>query len=221
MDSPLFKCKACDHTATQFIPFVYEGWESILHEKKIQQVKPLLGIKRQNTDWATIVLRRLYQNETLKRLLEVKRPSEQSKEPDILEGAVKVYKSREEVDKALKSNLPLSALKLGNNSIHMVYRESQQVHLLEICFHDAEGHQVCDICWCSPISTTHNLNPFDSMTQIQAITEQYILLLPVLDNKGTEYVNSYHAISNKWLERTQSGLFKPTAIPEQLFQDWI
>jgi hypothetical protein len=120
MDSPLFKCKACDHTATQFIPFVYEGWESILHEKKIQQVKPLLGIKRQNTDWATIVLRRLYQNETLKRLLEVKRPSEQSKEPDILEGAVKVYKSREEVDKALKSNLPLSALKLGNNSIHMV-----------------------------------------------------------------------------------------------------
>jgi hypothetical protein len=29
MDSPLFKCKACEHTATEFVPFVYQGWEAI------------------------------------------------------------------------------------------------------------------------------------------------------------------------------------------------
>ena len=44
------------------------NWEGGWHgERKIQQVKPLLHIKRSNDDWQTITLRRLYQHKTIQR----------------------------------------------------------------------------------------------------------------------------------------------------------
>ena len=43
------------------------GWHG---ECKIQQVKPLLHIKRSNVDWQTITLHWLYQHETIQRLLD-------------------------------------------------------------------------------------------------------------------------------------------------------
>ena len=47
------------------------NWEGGWHgERKIQQVKPLLHIKRKNVDWQTITLRRLYQHETIQQLLD-------------------------------------------------------------------------------------------------------------------------------------------------------
>ena len=47
------------------------NWEGGWHgEHRIQQVKPLLHIKRSNADWQTITLRWLYQHETIQRLLD-------------------------------------------------------------------------------------------------------------------------------------------------------
>ena len=47
------------------------NWEGGWHgECKIQQVKPLLHIKRSDVDWQTITLLWLYQHETIQRLLD-------------------------------------------------------------------------------------------------------------------------------------------------------
>ena len=47
------------------------NWEGGWHgERKIQQVKPLLHIIRNNVDWQTITLCRLYKHETIQRLLD-------------------------------------------------------------------------------------------------------------------------------------------------------
>jgi hypothetical protein len=216
----------CAYAHAWFGPCMLHWEGSYSGEKKIQEVKPLLGIKRQNADWPTIVLRRLYQNETLNRLLDDVRNKEEkssSSDPDVLEGVLRVYKSRDDVNLALKSNVPLSAVQLGKQSLWIAYRGQQSrssVELLEICFDDAAGEQVCDICWCAPIWTNDLVQFFDSMGDIQPIAEQYILLLPRLDSSGTSYENYYHAIGNKWTERTKSGLFQPTEISEHLFRDW-
>ena len=46
-------------------------WEGGCHgERKIQQVKPLLHLKCSNADWQTITPCRLYQHETIQRLLD-------------------------------------------------------------------------------------------------------------------------------------------------------
>jgi hypothetical protein len=116
--------------------------------------------------------------------------------------------------------MPLSALQLDTGSIYVTFRLQQQIWLLEIVFDHASGEQVCDICWFAPIHSKESTLCFDSMAEIQAITKQYILLLPRLDMTGKHYKNCYHAISNKWMEGTQSGVFERTEISEGIFEDW-
>ena len=70
------------------------NWEGGWHgERKIQQVKPLLHIKRSNVDWQTITLHRLYQHETIQRLLDdcMKQEQHENQTSRQMEGAVKVY----------------------------------------------------------------------------------------------------------------------------------
>ena len=69
------------------------NWEGGWHgERKIQQVKPLLHIKRSNLDWQTITLCRLYQHETIQRLLDdcMKQEQNENQTSRKMEGAVKV-----------------------------------------------------------------------------------------------------------------------------------
>ena len=74
------------------------NWEGGWHgQHKIQQVIPLLHIKRSNVDWQTITLRQLYQHETIQILLDdcMKEEQNENQTSRHMEGALKVYGSRQ------------------------------------------------------------------------------------------------------------------------------
>ena len=77
------------------------NWEGGWHdERRFQQVKPLLHIKKRNADWQTITLRWLYQHETIQRLLHdwVKEEQKENQTSRQMEGALKVYGSCQMAD---------------------------------------------------------------------------------------------------------------------------
>ena len=96
------------------------GWHG---EQKIQQVKPLLHIKRSNVDWQTITLRRLYQHETIQRLLDdcMKQEQHQNQTSRQIEGAVKVYGSLQMAEEAIYSAEPITAVLDHKNVLYIPY----------------------------------------------------------------------------------------------------
>ena len=100
------------------------NWEGGWHgECKIQQVKPLLHIKRRNVDWQTITLRRLYQRETIQRLLDDCMKEEQSENQTSrqMEGALKVYGSHQMAEEAIHSAQPITAVLDHKNVLYIPY----------------------------------------------------------------------------------------------------
>ena len=100
------------------------NWEGGWNGKcKIQQVKPLLHIKWRNADWQTITLRRLYQHETIQRLLDdcVREEQNENQTSRELEGALKVYGSRQIAEEAILHNQPITAVLDHKNLLHIPY----------------------------------------------------------------------------------------------------
>ena len=110
-----------------------EGWHG---EHKIQQVKPLLHIKRSNADWQTITLRQLYQHETIQRLLDdcVKEEQNENQTSRQMEGALMVYGSRQMTEEAIHYAQPITAVLVHKNLLYIPYhpigRAIQHDHLL-------------------------------------------------------------------------------------------
>ena len=101
------------------------NWEGGWHgERKIQQVKPLLHIKRSNVDWQTITLRQLYQHETIQRLLDdcMKQEQNENQTSRQMKGAVKVYGSRQMAEEAIYSAQPITAVLDHKNVLYIPYR---------------------------------------------------------------------------------------------------
>ena len=99
-------------------------WEGGWHgEHKIQQVKPLLHIKRSNVDWQTITLRRLYQHETIQRLLDdcMKQEQNENQTSRQMEGAVKVYGSRQMAEEAIYSAQLITTVLDHKNVLYIQY----------------------------------------------------------------------------------------------------
>ena len=100
------------------------NWEGGWHgERKIQQVKPLLHIKRSNVDWQTITLRRLYQHETIQRLLDdcMKQEQHENQTSRQMEGVVKVYGSLQMAEEAIYSAEPITAVLDHKNVLYIPY----------------------------------------------------------------------------------------------------
>ena len=100
------------------------NWEGGWHgERKIQKVKPLLHIKRSNADWPTITLRRLYQHETIQRLLNdcMSEEEKQNIESREMEDTVKVYGSRQMAEDVILQNQPITAVLDHQNRLHIPF----------------------------------------------------------------------------------------------------
>ena len=100
------------------------NWEGGWHgECKIQQVKPLLHIKRSNVDWQTITLHWLYQRKTIQRLLDdcVKEEQNENQTRRQMEGALKVYGSRQMAEEAIHSAQPITAVLDHKNLLYIPY----------------------------------------------------------------------------------------------------
>jgi hypothetical protein len=222
------------------------GWAG---ERKIQQAKALLGIKRSTADWQGIVLTTLMRHDTLKSLLDginenknggsSKNNTTRTRE---MEGHMRVYKNSASLQEEIQNCKPLSAMLHKDGSIWMAYRPSTQefnlddnkatkmtwsrssLQLLQLQFHDESGSCLSHLCWFAPIFLDSNQAApltLNSTQDLKAHADQFLLLLPML-GADENYQNMYYAIGSKWTQRIQNGSFgSPQLQLQPLFNAWL
>ena len=210
-------------------------------EKAIGPAKGFMTIKRSNTDWQTISLRKLLQ---LQRLNSLREKHFGEKSSRAMEGTIRVYKDEDEVRQCVLRNLPISGMRDKDGIVWIACRPVGEkkagsdrmygrsaVKLLEVLFEDDEGELVGDMCWCSPINRTTGGKVFtlEKQQQLEDVVEEFVLMLPTLgDDTYREtkqdtwiYQNCYYVIGSKWSERVSGGNFIRSELHESLFGDWI
>lgn len=211
-------------------------WEGgFFGEAKIQPVKPLLSIKRSNVDWPTITLLKLYALESIQWLLERSEPTESAKKKKNreMEGAVRVFKNKAELDNCLKKNEPFTAvLSKHDNTLWVPFRPVGEasytrsaVRLMKLNMNDDEGELLCALCWMSPVQPTETFLSFADLIAInQDFAKEYVLFLPKLQmlNRDTcVFLNKYYCVGHLWTERNREGQFVTPSIDEITFYDWV
>ena len=208
------------------------NWEGGWHgERKIQQVKPLLHIKRSIVDWQTITLRQLYQHETIQRLLDdcMKQEQHENQTSRQMEGAVKVYGSLQMAKEAIYSAELITAFLDQKNVLYIPYRPigrdnttRSSVDLIEIKCDDNEGTMIQNLCWVCPIQPTNNITHFESIHSIKSnFIKEFVLMLPTLnEDNGHDFINNYYCVGHTWTEHNEKGNFIPTPINKNIFKDW-
>ena len=188
------------------------NWEGGWHgEHKIQQVQPLLHIKRSNVDWQTITLRQLYQHETIQRLLNdcMKEEHNENQTSRQMEGALQVYGSCQMAEEAIHSAQPITADLDHKNVLYISYRPigtanttQSSVHLMEIRCDDNEGTMIQNLCWVCPIQSTNNITPFESIYSAKSnFMKEFVLMLPTLNEVNRqEFMNNYYCVGHTWTE---------------------
>ena len=184
------------------------NWEGGWHgECKIQQVKPLLHIKRSNSDWQTITLRWLYQHKTIQRLLDDCMREEQNENQTSreMEGELKVYGSRQMAEEVILHNQSITAVLDNKNLLHIPYRPigranttRSSVDLMEIRCDDNEGTMIQDLYFVCPIHSTNNIITFESIYLIKPnFIKEFVLMLPTLNkDNGQDFMNNYYCVGH-------------------------
>jgi hypothetical protein len=220
--------KAHDHFGPLLI-----NWEGgYAGERKIQEVKPLLSIKRENAEWEMITLKAHYQLETLTNLLEkvkgVNTDSQKLKPNRENSGTIKIFGNKEKAVDAVRENIPLSGILDKNNDVWIAYRPTggektrSSITLVKLEFDDDNGMNIEGICWMAPINLSEIEIEYDSMEDCCSSSMEYVLLLPKLsDNNGLHFINMYYAIGHKWTERNTMGIFEWSNLSfDYVFKDW-
>jgi hypothetical protein len=199
------------------------GWAG---EKKIKDAKPLMGVQRSNAAWQMISLTRYLRLHQIAQLRENVVGERKSRE---LEGTLKVYKSEQEFHQAFQKHLPLSAIVDSEDNVWAACRPRgdkncrSAISLLKLTILDEQGELVNDMCWCAPISYDRNHEKpkyYSRLALDESFVSEYVLLLPRLDEKGENFLNSYYAVGSKWTERVQSGKFSVPEIKYNVFREW-
>lgn len=205
------------------------NWEGgYAGERKMQEVKPLLSIKRENADWEKITLRSHYQLETLTHLLDIMQPSDENESSRDNIGSIKIYGNKAKLVETVGACQPLSGIVDANNDVWIAYRPTgiqftrSSVTLVQLVFEDGKGENVQDICWMSPIILSENEKEFTSMDQCCKYAIEFLLLLPQLSENGNGFLNKYYVIGHKWTERNSSGRFEWSNLNlDSIFNDWV
>ena len=102
-------------------------WEGgFAGERKIQAVKPQMGIKRRNVDWQKIVLNRLYQNEALEMLLEEDTKNSASSPDRCMEDTLTVFRNEQEAyASAFQCHEPLSVIRFHDGTVWLASRTNK------------------------------------------------------------------------------------------------
>lgn len=205
-------------------------WEgSFAGERKIQEVKPLLSIKRENVQWQNITLTRLYQLETIKKILTklpIKKNVTDTRSREI-EGLLKIYGTLAALEDALAKSEPLSGLVCDDNSVWLACRPTgtgtrSSVELHELVFDDNDGTHVANLCWMAPIFRNGKVKEFASMQEVTDFSKQFLLLLPRMCADNGAFMNQYYVIGHEWTERNSFGKFeKGNYGTATCFEDWI
>jgi len=213
------------------------GWAG---ERKIQQAKPLLSIKRATADWRRIVLENLWRENTLSGLIERMNGDKQALKDQQreIEGLLKVYSNLDALTDAIASFKPLSGMLAKDGTVWAAYRPTKEefladnakttnsdwsrssLQLLNLEFDDGVGQLVSHLCWFSPLSVVHGKSlTLGGPQELKNHVDQYVLLLPKL-GPGDQYINMFYVVGSKWTERVSSGLFEQPQLSLELFKDW-
>ena len=213
----------------EFGPLILNWEGGYAGERKIQEVKPHLKIKRINADWERISLTKYYQLQTINKIMESTQQLILPKEKKArnTEGMFKIYGNKTLAETAITDCEPLSAIIDKDDKVYIGYRPADktgrsELSLVEIVFDDAKGKEISGICWMSPITIGENVIMMESLTAVVEFAKEFCLLLPQLDNEGLSYVNSYYAIGNTWTERQSNGKFELSTLNlKEVFHDWL
>jgi hypothetical protein len=221
------------------------GWPG---ERKIQQPKAFLHVKRSTADWSRIVLHGVNREEALEGLLasilKTKREGRKI-------GEVYVFGNSEDVESALQNPQPMSGVLL-NGQLWLAHRpvmkEDQDqwfssesaplgmatrsaVNLKPIVLNDSQGVHFRNLCWCAPIETINDNEEdneedhksYYTLVELDKDVEQHCLLLPRMEISGKDEVcvNSYYVVGDKWTERVRTGEFVRSPITQDIFSDWL
>lgn len=194
-------------------------------ERKIQEVKPMLGIKRENAKWEKIVMRRAYQNGAMDWLLS-NLGNQNDNTSRSSEGLYRIFSSRDKAILAVDNFHPLLVVRI-KSGLHVLFRPTGQsepkttrssVMLMEVVL-KKEGEQFGG-CWFSPLSRNRReAGPFTSLAEVETVIDERVLLLPRCD--GHNFVNSYYAIGDMWTELVETGMFVSSELKPETFSDWI
>jgi hypothetical protein len=208
----------------------WEGGHS--GERKIQTVKPELGIKRANAAWQSIVLDRLYQRDGIAWLLErLEQPGDQAPSRSIT-NLYRVFKNDALMNKAVADTQPLAVIVYHSHHFllyrphattitHDITRSS--IWLAPLEFVDQEGKDVGG-CWFAPICYSGgqaHLTGIESLEELHNHVELRCLLLPLVGGVTNDsFTNMYYSIADNWSERNKTGEYTSYSLNGQLFEDW-
>jgi hypothetical protein len=204
----------------------------LVHCYKIQEVKPLLSIKRENADWEKIALRSHYQLETINHLLEIMAQKNDNNDDNIhsreYNGTIKIFSSKEKLEEAVIECSPLSGIVDNNDDVWIAFRPTglksgrSCVSLIRLDFDDNVGKNVEEIIWMSPIAISGIEKDFQTLEECCDYAVQYTLLLPQLSEKGNNFTNMYYVIGHNWTERISTGKFQWNSLNlDSIFKDWV
>ena len=197
-------------------------------ERKIQEVKPLLFIKREYANWQVITLRRLYQHETIKKILaKIPNNTKNMGQTKDTGGYLKVYSNKIKLMESVNNFEPLSGMLDNNNQLWVACRPSgtsssrSGITIIEVMFNDKSGAEVQKMCWVAPLLVTETCMHYSSISELMSVVKQYVLFLPLMDTDGQIFINKYYAVGHEWTERTSNNTFKSSIMSIELYNEWL
>ena len=221
----------CVAQAHQLFGPLILNWEGgYAGERKIQEIKPLLTIKRENADWQRLTLQRIYQLEAINKVLDcvnLANGIEDVRRNRESDGLLKVFQNKELAMDSISKCQPLSAMVDGEGMVWIAFRPNDgvsgrsAVSFIQIVFDDDAGEEKEGLCWTSPIKVNCCVKSFDSMADTLVFVREYALLLPLRNERSTDFINMYYTISHNWTERKRNGLFEYSELnTNKIFSDW-
>lgn len=228
--------------AHEFFGPVALNWEGAYSgERKIQTVKPELGIKRSNVAWQAIVIDGLYKSDGIAWLLERLNPPGEATQCRAITDLYRVFKDTKEMREAVSTNQPLAAV-IASGQLFLLYRPKESdltecgqsksggrigrstIWLAPLEFDDNCGQEIAG-CWFAPISFARgqpDIIGIGSLEELHKVVQVRCLLLPLVCDQPDHicFENMYYGIADNWTERKKSGAFTSYPLDGQLFSDW-
>jgi hypothetical protein len=208
----------------------WEGGEE--GERKIQQVKPQMGIRRRNAAWQKISMQKIYTNDSIDWLLGRLPTKESLTFSDTSQNLHRVYRDLDEAEKITRGDSAVALYEV-NGRFYVLYKPTGEENtsrslaaLLEINLNDGNGEYRFG-CWFSAMSLsgicgTKHVYP---RKDLEGVITRNILALPLLTMKLdkpeiTTSHNKFYLISDDWDERVKGGCFIKSHLTESLFTSW-
>ena len=199
-------------------------------ERKIQDVRPLLSIKRSNADWETIALKRLYQYETIDWLMSKWATPQDKKERDrSMDGLIKIHANEKEAESlVVEDPAPFTAILGKDKHLYFPFRpkgtgsDRSSIALWQLTLNQDKGNYLGGVCWVCPIGLSNvPATIYPSLQDVSDFVDQFVLMMPCLDNTGSEFINMYNAIGHEWTEWDNTGAFDWFQLKNNsVFKDW-